>query len=460
MLKVAVFIIARNASKDSKAQEASVVSQTYAHCTAIYCAEDGHALHAAIAASDCDYFLVLYPTMQLHPDAVARYLALIARARLDQAVLYADFAYGGKKIPLGYCDPISVALAIEQGYLLQPTTVFMPKTVWHQQTKTDASFKLASYNEAITRLARHWPFVYLDAVTVSSFPFTCAARARFIAMQYLKWLHVIILPKAGSVSDKMQARRIAIKQMARWFRLLMPESLKRAVKYLQRRPANSHVGFDSRRLDFDAIYHQNGFKSSLSRSGQGSTLFQTRHIREELPALLRAKNIRSLLDIPCGDFAWMQHIDWQDIQYIGADIVPALIADNREKNPAKHQDNNPQFLVCDLLMDTLPVAELIFCRDCLVHLPFCDIEKALGNIVSSKASWLLTTHFTRDADNQELDAKGWRALNLQKAPFYFPPPEHILIEGSTEAGGAATDKTLALWHMDTLRRALADRGAL
>jgi hypothetical protein len=42
--------------------------------------------------------------------------------------------------------------------------------------------------------------------------------------------------------------------------------------------------------------------------------------------LLRQFEIHSLLDLPCGDFNWMQHVDLQGIKYTGGDIVEALVA--------------------------------------------------------------------------------------------------------------------------------------
>jgi hypothetical protein len=52
------------------------------------------------------------------------------------------------------------------------------------------------------------------------------------------------------------------------------------------------------------------------------------------------------------------------VQYIGADVVPSLIASNREQftRPGVH------FIIADLTKDPPPRADLVLCRDCLVHL--------------------------------------------------------------------------------------------
>jgi hypothetical protein len=43
----------------------------------------------------------------------------------------------------------------------------------------------------------------------------------------------------------------------------------------------------------------------------------------------------SLLDAPCGDYNWMQRVEWPaDFRYVGADIIHHLIIiENRENHP-------------------------------------------------------------------------------------------------------------------------------
>ena len=60
---------------------------------------------------------------------------------------------------------------------------------------------------------------------------------------------------------------------------------------------------------------------SVSLSGIGSDLYQTRLIIKKLPELLKEMNITRILDIPCGDFHWMSRVVLNSVDYIGADIV-------------------------------------------------------------------------------------------------------------------------------------------
>src|SRR5437764_8294237 len=63
------------------------------------------------------------------------------------------------------------------------------------------------------------------------------------------------------------------------------------------------------REKFERIYETNLWSDPESRSGVGSSLDSTRVVRAELPKVLRRLQTRTLLDVPCGDFTWMEHVD-------------------------------------------------------------------------------------------------------------------------------------------------------
>src|SRR5579885_1138281 len=60
---------------------------------------------------------------------------------------------------------------------------------------------------------------------------------------------------------------------------------------------------------FSEIYRSNQWGASESVSGLGSELSATERVREELPKIVREFGVRSMLDIPCGDFHWMRQVD-------------------------------------------------------------------------------------------------------------------------------------------------------
>jgi hypothetical protein len=224
----------------------------------------------------------------------------------------------------------------------------------------------------------------------------------------------------------------------------------------RRSPVLAQRRFAERRGEFDGldladrfalIHRTNLWGADNSASGVGSELTATATLRHDLAALLRAYDVHDLLDLPCGDFTWMAHMDLGGIRYLGADIVPALI----EANTAKHaRADRISFRRLNLVEDSLPAADLILCRDCLVHLSFAHLRRALDNIRRSGSRWLLTTTFLELESNRDIEDGDWRALNLQRAPFFFPEPEAVIVEGCDEAGGEYADKALALWPVARL----------
>lgn len=197
---------------------------------------------------------------------------------------------------------------------------------------------------------------------------------------------------------------------------------------------------------FSKIYYKNGFKGKDSISGPGSDLEQTKTIRDEIPRLIDRLNIKTLLDIPCGDFYWMKLVELNNTKYIGGDIVSEII-DYDNKNYSKP---NVKFSVINLLEDKLPNAELLLCRDCLVHLSYQDILKALQNIKKSPVEYLLTTTFPDRSENLDIRTGQWRPLNLNIAPFNFPEALFMLNEKCTENNSIYRDKSLGLWKVDDL----------
>lgn len=197
---------------------------------------------------------------------------------------------------------------------------------------------------------------------------------------------------------------------------------------------------------FLKIYRKNLFGGSESRSGTGSAREQTTVIRQELPRLLSRLKVANLLDAPCGDCNWIQELDWSVISYTGVDIVPDLIKANQERFAA----TGMKFIVSDLCAAELPLADLVLCRDCWVHLNYAQIRSCLDNFRRSNAKYLLTTTFADHPANRDLGRLIWRPLNLRAAPFYFPPPLELLKEGCTEEGGRFADKSLGLWPLKDL----------
>ena len=198
---------------------------------------------------------------------------------------------------------------------------------------------------------------------------------------------------------------------------------------------------------FAEIWKKNTWTGKESASGPGSSLAQTKEIRRKLPIIFKKFNIKTLLDIPCGDFYWMNNTNLDALEkYIGADILSDLIKVNKKK----YSTTKKIFKSLNLTRDKLPKVDLILVRDCLVHFSYDDILKSLKNIKSSSSKYILTTTFPKTIVNEDIITGYWRPLNLQKPPFSFPKPILLLNEKCTEEEGKYNDKSLGLWRIEDI----------
>ncbi len=197
---------------------------------------------------------------------------------------------------------------------------------------------------------------------------------------------------------------------------------------------------------FRHIHRKNHWGGAESVSGEGASRQQAQALETALPVLLKQLDVDVLLDGPCGDFSWMRRVELPASTYVGADVVPELIAANRQRYGGAHR----RFVTLDLTTDPLPAADLLLCRDALVHLSFADAFRVIENVQRSPIPYLLTTTFPACEANEDITTGDWRPLNLEQPPFNFPPPIELIDEECTEGGGRYRDKSLGLWRVENL----------
>lgn len=196
---------------------------------------------------------------------------------------------------------------------------------------------------------------------------------------------------------------------------------------------------------FTHINQVNLWESIESASGRGSELATTVAIRTVVLELLAQFGINSILDAPCGDFNWMRHIPLNGITYTGIDVVSEMI----EKNQVNYGNATIQFMTGDITKDSLPQADLIICRDCLVHLPLRDGCLALRQFQQSGSRYLLTTTYPATTQNRDAAVGSWKPLNLCLPPFSLPTPLMIFSDPSDDTG-ANPDKSIGLWDLQKM----------
>ena len=195
---------------------------------------------------------------------------------------------------------------------------------------------------------------------------------------------------------------------------------------------------------FRRIHDTNLWGAAASTSGLGSEPDATAVLRAELPGLFRKLGVTSLLDAPCGDAGWIGKADL-GVRYVGIDIVPTLIEGLQGRAAAGAIRG--EYRLADITADPLPRCDAILCRDCLVHLSFANIARAVANFRNSGAEWLIATTFPEWQTNADCDDGDWRALNFERPPFNWGPPVELLNENCLEAGGGWRDKSLGVWRL-------------
>lgn len=193
---------------------------------------------------------------------------------------------------------------------------------------------------------------------------------------------------------------------------------------------------------FGEIYRRNIWGYKETASGGGSTLHNTQRVREVLPRLVGDLGVRTLVDLPCGDFHWLSQIELPISHYIGGDIVSELV----ERTVSKHSRADRKFLQLDICNDPLPEADLLLCRDCFIHLSEDMIFQAIDNIVRSNIRYLLTTTYP-DGQNRRIRTGDFFSIDLCAPPYNFPPPIRVL----DDYVPPFDRRQLALWEIESLR---------
>jgi len=211
--------------------------------------------------------------------------------------------------------------------------------------------------------------------------------------------------------------------------------------------------FKDRKETFEKIFKINSWQNEESRSGGGSTLEATECLRRDLPGLLTALGVQSLNDAPCGDFNWMKDLKlWGEIAYHGFDIVDELIAANCER----YKRPGVAFDKADIVVDVLPPADMILCRDAMIHLSNRDVARALRMFRKSGATWVALSQSDWCKSNVDTVTGGMRRINFHLAPFGFPTPEAIIpdLSFADEArwtrGELPTPNQLGVWRISAL----------
>lgn len=150
-------------------------------------------------------------------------------------------------------------------------------------------------------------------------------------------------------------------------------------------------------------------------SGSGSALDTTVEYRTLLELILKIYDIKSVVDLGCGDWEFSRAIDWNSVNYKGFDVVAHVI----EQNILKYAKKNVSFAVLDATQQELPSADLLICKDVLQHLPNEDVFKIIKQFNNFKYCIITNDVYahTLSSDNTNIVRGDYRPIDIRAIPF-------------------------------------------
>ena len=182
---------------------------------------------------------------------------------------------------------------------------------------------------------------------------------------------------------------------------------------------------------FEYIYKNNYWGDPESVSGPGSSFKNSEKIAKSLKNIIKKYEIKTIIDAPCGDCNWIKKtIENRNLKYLGIDIVPNLIKNNRNKFK---NCKNTSFKILDIINTKLPKTDLIICRDFLFHLSFKDGKKFLNNLFKSEFKYLITSSHSNGQENdfenyRDIVTGDFRKINIFKKPYNFEKDYELCID--------------------------------
>ncbi len=144
---------------------------------------------------------------------------------------------------------------------------------------------------------------------------------------------------------------------------------------------------------------------------------------------IREKEIKTVVDIGCGDFAIGRKIANDSIRYIGVDIVPELI----ERNNAKFGNDHIKFMHKDIVKEKVPDAELYLIREVFQHLSIQEVQRALVNIKGVKYCIITESLVKGGKYNRNKPHGSFSGFYLEEEPFHLKVKRILTLDHPNES---------------------------
>lgn len=195
--------------------------------------------------------------------------------------------------------------------------------------------------------------------------------------------------------------------------------------------------------EFSRIVSSNMWGSPETPCGPGSTVEACQPILKALPGWISNYGIKSIVDLGCGDWNWMKHLDLSGVKYDGFDVVRALITGNK-----KYETGMIHFHHADILESRLPASDLVICKDVLGHLTNDLAIKVLDRVKIRARFLAASTSLMWPSSNRiGMQVGAFSPIDLMDKPFSLGiPMAHVSIPST--AGNPL--KLFAIWELKYL----------
>lgn len=152
---------------------------------------------------------------------------------------------------------------------------------------------------------------------------------------------------------------------------------------------------------FTEIYNKKAWGSHIDgrgSSGPGSRVDIVEPYIQFLQNFLQLNDIKSVVDIGCGDWQFAKHIKWDGIDYTGIDIVESVVSYNQDN----YSSENVHFMQADFTQGVEKKADVYIIKDVLQHVDNKSLEKFLSDaVVNKKARFIILVNCFADAEDHQ-----------------------------------------------------------
>lgn len=241
-------------------------------------------------------------------------------------------------------------------------------------------------------------------------------------------------------------------QIKRAIKKFLPQSIVTfARQYRTKRAFKEYESLSTREI-FSKIYNdgiwggpKDPAQPFFSGSGSHSNIAVTAYVNAVQNFLSGWVNKPDVVDLGCGDFAVGAKIRSFCRNYIACDVVPELIAFNKEKFNQLDVD----FRALDIAIEKLPDGDVVFIRQVFQHMSNEQIHRVLTKVLSTYKYLILTEHLPQcEQFKHNIDKPAGPGIRtglnsgvvLESPPFNIEPMFSRLLCQAEEDGGLIVTK--------------------